>query len=461
MALLLEALDESAGSPGVEAAIHAGLADLGRFTEGRAWAERHARASLRLAERLDDDVLRATALSRVAILRFERGDRLALELAERAHRLAASLPDPRQAKGADWSAGHVLTWSGMTEPAREWLEHQVKIWGDRDERVRCELLWHLALVELWSGRWGIASEYADESQGIWAHYGPLQAQDHLPPALIALHRGQFAVATDHSRRALAGGKALLLPAHIAVLAVCDLWSGNAASALGDFIRAEQTADARGWDEPNLRWWRGEFVEALLQLGRIDEAARLVADWEAAAARLGRDRVLAQAVRCRGLVAAARGDLATAHDLLVEAVDRHESVGDPFGRARSLLGLGAVRRRARQKRSARKSLEAALAGFEAIGAISWVAEVRVELARIGGRRRMEGLSPSERSVAELVGAGRTNREIAAALFLRERTVASHLTHIYAKLGVRSRTELVGQLLSQAPVSPAGASKVQMS
>lgn len=458
--LLLQALHEAAGSPALEAAIHAGLADAGRFTEGRAWAERHARASLRLAERLNDDVLRATALSRLAILRFERGDRHALELAERAYRLAASLADPRQAKGADWSAGHVLAWSGMTERAREWLERQLADWGDRDERVRTELLWYLALVEFWSGRWSIASEYADESQEIWVRYAPLLPQDHLPPALIALHRGQFAVARDHSQRALSGGIGQLLPAHIAVLAVCDLWSGSPASALVDFTRAEQTADARGWDEPNMRWWRGECVEALLQLGRIEEAERLVADWEAAGARLGRERVLAQAVRCRGLMAAARGDLSVAHDLLVEAVDRHETVCDPFGRARSLLGLGVVRRRARQKGSARKSLEAALAGFEAIGAMSWVAAVRVELARIGGRQRMEGLSPSELSVAELVAEGRTNREIASALFLRERTVASHLTHIYAKLGVRSRTELVRQLLSRAP-SAAGASKVQMS
>ena len=458
--LLLQALHEAAGSPALEAAIHAGLADAGQFTEGRAWAERHARASLRLAERLNDDVLRATALSRLAILRFERGDRHALELAERAYRLAASLADPRQAKGADWSAGHVLAWSGMTERAREWLERQLADWGDRDERVRTELLWYLALVEFWSGRWSIASEYADESQEIWVRYAPLLPQDHLPPALIALHRGQFAVARDHSQRALSGGIGQLLPAHIAVLAVCDLWSGSPASALVDFTRAEQTADARGWDEPNMRWWRGECVEALLQLGRIEEAERLVADWEAAGARLGRERVLAQAVRCRGLMAAARGDLSVAHDLLVEAVDRHETVCDPFGRARSLLGLGVVRRRARQKGSARKSLEAALAGFEAIGAMSWVAAVRVELARIGGRQRMEGLSPSELSVAELVAEGRTNREIASALFLRERTVASHLTHIYAKLGVRSRTELVRQLLSRAP-SAAGASKVQMS
>ena len=68
----------------------------------------------------------------------------------------------------------------------------------------------------------------------------------------------------------------------------------------------------------------------------------------------------------------------------------------------------------------------------------------ELGSIGGRKREEGLTAAERRVAALVAEGRTNQEVAAALFLGERTVASHLTHIYAKLGVRSRTELARRL-----------------
>jgi len=79
-------------------------------------------------------------------------------------------------------------------------------------------------------------------------------------------------------------------------------------------------------------------------------------------------------------------------------------------------------------------------FEELGAATWTARARAELGRIGGRTRAEGLTAAERRVAELVAAGRTNREVAAELFLGERTVASHLTHIYAKLGIRSRTEL---------------------
>ena len=79
-------------------------------------------------------------------------------------------------------------------------------------------------------------------------------------------------------------------------------------------------------------------------------------------------------------------------------------------------------------------------FEQLGAATWLEKARAELGSIGGRTREDGLTAAERRVAALVAEGRTNREVAETLLLGERTVASHLTHIYAKLGVRSRTEL---------------------
>jgi DNA-binding CsgD family transcriptional regulator len=167
-------------------------------------------------------------------------------------------------------------------------------------------------------------------------------------------------------------------------------------------------------------------------------------WEADATRVNREWVLAHVTRCRGLVAAAAGDVGRATSLLQQAVAQHEEVGDPYGRARALLSLGIIRRRERQKRDARDAIGAALDGFKQLGAATWVARARDELGHIGGRTREEGLTAAERRVARLVAEGRTNREVAAALFLGERTVASHLTHIYAKLGVRSRTELAGKV-----------------
>jgi DNA-binding CsgD family transcriptional regulator len=177
---------------------------------------------------------------------------------------------------------------------------------------------------------------------------------------------------------------------------------------------------------------------------VDEAIARLDAWEAAARRLDRAWALAHTTRCRGLVAAATGDVAAAMELLADAVEQHEAVGDTFGRARALLALGVTRRRAREKRQAREAIEQALAGFEELGADGWADRTRGELGAIGGRTRSDGLTPAERRVADLVAEGRTNAEVAATLFLAERTVASHLTHVYAKLGVRSRTELARKL-----------------
>jgi DNA-binding CsgD family transcriptional regulator len=225
-----------------------------------------------------------------------------------------------------------------------------------------------------------------------------------------------------------------------VLGLVEAWSGNLRNAVAHFAAADEGRYGTGERDPSDFWWRAEYAEALLEVGRIDEAVDLLDRWEAAAARLGRERVLVQITRCRGLVAAARGDVEEALALLEQAVSEHEAVGDPFGGARALLALGIVRRRTRQKRDAREAIAAALEAFEMIGALGWAANARAELGRIGGRRREEGLTAAERRVAALVAEGRTNREVAAALFLGERTVETHLSHVYAKLGIRSRAEL---------------------
>jgi DNA-binding CsgD family transcriptional regulator len=238
--------------------------------------------------------------------------------------------------------------------------------------------------------------------------------------------------------------ALHPPQHLAILGLAELWSGDTSAGAEWLDKAERQAATLGWAEPSIRWWTADYVEALLELRRAGDAIRVLDGWEADAARLGREWVLAHVTRSRGLVAAEQGAVDDAVSLLEQAVAQHEEVGDPFGKARALLALGTVRRRARQKRSARDAIAAALSGFEQLGAATWAEKASDELGSIGGRTREHGLTAAERRVADLVAEGRTNREVAAALFLGERTVASHLTHIYAKLGVRSRTELARRL-----------------
>jgi DNA-binding CsgD family transcriptional regulator len=408
----------------------------------------HADAARELAERLGDDQLGTQARAVQAILAWFAGrERTSSDLPQLAQELAAVLGAERLVQEATQALVNVLAASSRRNRVRELLIREERTWHERDEPRAARAHWGLAWVEFWAGAWNSAAEHAARAHDIAIQYGLEVPQDHLPLAVIAAHRGRLEVAREHSERALELAEQQFgfhPPQHLAVLGLVALGSGDIAAAAEWFERAEARAAALGWSEPSVRWWTPDRVELLLGLGRRDDAVRVLETWEADAIRVEREWVLAHVSRCRGQVAAADGDLAEAAALLERAAGEHETVGDPFGRARALLSLGGVRRRGRQKRAAREAIEAAREAFEEIGAEGWAAKARAELGRVGGRRRYEGLTPSERRVASLVAAGRTNREVAVALFLGERTVASHLTHIYAKLGVRSRTELARRL-----------------
>ena len=123
----------------------------------------------------------------------------------------------------------------------------------------------------------------------------------------------------------------------------------------------------------------------------------------------------------------------------------KGLGQPFELARTHLVMGTIRRRSRQKRAARDSLQAALNSFEQMGARLWAERARAELARIGGRAlAADALTPTEQRVAELVAAGGTYREVADALFISPKTVQWNLSKIYRKLGIRSRSQLAASL-----------------
>jgi DNA-binding CsgD family transcriptional regulator len=443
VALLEEALREAAPRPALQSVIHCRLAWATRFRRGYVRALEHARAALELADDLDDDVLRGRAQVVQAILGWIVGEAEAPLLPARAHEFAAAVGGEQLVQEATLALVNTFASSSRRDEARALLEREHRDWRERDEPRSARALWGLSWVEFWAGRWALAAEHAARAHDISIQYGLEVPQDHLPIALIAVHRGQLDLARQHSERALELAQeqfALHPPQHLAILGLVDLWSGDASAAAESLAKADLQAAALDWGEPSIRWWSADYVEVLLELGRMDDAVRVLDVWEADATRLGREWVLAQVTRCRGLVAAAHGNVEQALVLLEQAVGEHDAVGDPFGRARALLALGLVRRRCRQKRPARETIEAAVEGFETVGAAGWASKARGELGRVGGRTREEGLTAAERRVAELVASGRTNREVAAALFLGERTVASHLTHIYAKLGVRSRTEL---------------------
>jgi DNA-binding CsgD family transcriptional regulator len=163
--------------------------------------------------------------------------------------------------------------------------------------------------------------------------------------------------------------------------------------------------------------------------------------------MGSPWAIAAASRCRGLLAAAQGDVAGGIASAEHALVELEAFGYPFERGRALLTLGTVRRQAQQKTSARDALEQARAIFETLGARLWAAKAGDKLARISGRRpAADQLTPTEHQVALLAAQGRSNKEIAAELFMGVSTVEAHLSAAYRKTGVR-RAELGAWLASR--------------
>ena len=441
--VLEEALRHAASHSSLEALIRIRLGRAERFRHGFAAARDSTRAALALADSLGDDRLRFDALVQLHWIGAMLGDAQTPAYAARARDVAKAVGDARLVREANILMSGMLADDGNLNGRRAALEGAYQEWHDRDELFAGEVLWQLSWIELWGGRWSLAADHAARAREIRVQYGVERNQDYIPIAWIALFRGELDLAREEAERGLMLCEEQIgfyPPLLQAVPGLVALWRGDAETATKDLGNAERQARTLGWSAPDARPWTADHVDALLELERVDEAVDLIDRWEADATRLGRNRVLADVAGCRGLVAAARGAVDEAVSFLEHAVVRHEEVGDAFGRARALLSLGIVLRRARQKRAVRDAIHAALVGFEELGAATWVEKARSELGRVGGRTREEGLTAAERRVAALVAEGRTNQEVAAALFLAERTVASHLTHIYAKLGVRSRTAL---------------------
>jgi len=457
IALRRDALREAGADDALRAAVHqwlaANIADATIHDR-----QRHARESLELATRVGDDALRAGALAVLAVLRYQAGEPDAVALAEEAYAVALVAAPPT----SRFEVAHLLAWSydrldllasftlagilmavGHRARAGTLMDDLERELAPRDELLESKVRWMRASLETQAARWDLAAEHLLHVQDVMVQYdGAAWPSPLIQLADLAIHRGDV----GHARELLASCRKLAerqpdaLADLEAVLGIAARVSGDLEVSIAQFAAAETIGEAIELREPTTLWWRADFVEVLLESGRVDEAVELLDAWEVDARRLSRNRVVADATRCRGLLAAARGDLALGCSTLEDAVRQHEQVGDPFGRARSLLALGVARRRGRKKSAAREAIEAALLAFEDLGEVFWTARARTELGRIGGRTREEGLTPAEQRVAALVAEGRTNREVAAALVLGERTVETHLTHIYAKLGVRSRTEL---------------------
>ena len=221
--------------------------------------------------------------------------------------------------------------------------------------------------------------------------------------------------------------------------------GDAEAALHAFLTSGERLRDVHVTNPGMFHWRSEAGLAALRAGDRPLAERLIADELALAERFGAPRAVGVARRAAGLLA--RGEEAVV--LLRSAADLHAGCGARLEHALSLTELGAAIRRAGRPGEARRVLREAIALADRLGADPLAARAREELKLAGGRppaarNRAGELTPSERRVAELAAAGRTNRQIADELFVTVKAVEWHLGNAYRKLDIRGRPQLAAAL-----------------
>jgi DNA-binding CsgD family transcriptional regulator len=273
-------------------------------------------------------------------------------------------------------------------------------------------------------------------------------------ALLAAGRGDAGEAerwaTDAIARAGAAGSRWDELEALRALGIARQLSHAPARAAESLGAVWEHGERERVDEPGVFPVAPELVDALSQVGELD-AARAVTDRLRALAEAQQHPwALATAKRCAALVRLAPDaydeDAAAA---LADAAADYERLGLRFDRARTLFALGRAQRRLRKWGAARDTLQAAATAFDELGSAGWAEQARAELGRVGARRPSPSgeLTPAERRTAELAADGLSNKEIAQALYVTVHTVEVHLSRAYAKLGVRSRTQLAGRLSPQ--------------
>jgi DNA-binding CsgD family transcriptional regulator len=305
-------------------------------------------------------------------------------------------------------------------------------------------------------------------------------------SLIALYRGEVSEATAYGQQAMEGtsevwissiATAFLIPALIAsdaraaahaVLTARGLtgelgstWpyvvlrhargclraaDGDHQAALADLLTAGELAERWGISNPAMMAWRSDAALSLIALGDALAARKLCSDEIALARRWGAGRALGIALRAAGIAEGGERGI----ELLTESVSILRSSPAMLELGRALIDLGSARRRAGARAQARELLREGLHIAHALGGVTLADQARRELVVAGGRPRRnavrgcDALTPSQLRVARMAAEGQTNRQIAQALFVTQRTVETHLTSTYSKLGISSRPELAEAL-----------------
>lgn len=286
-----------------------------------------------------------------------------------------------------------------------------------------------------------AVELVDLTPGVLAQADLVQAE-----ALLWL--GRIPESEEQLARALGRSSepwfmVALWASHIRGLRL--LWAGDAAAS-DELLEAERLTREAGIGEPCLLQWAGHAIDAHLSAGHLGRAQGVLEWLEQHADQLPCRWPRIQVALGRARVAWHVGEAEVAEASFAEAVTLHSEAELPLSRIETLLAYGRFLRLNAHPAEARGPISEALAGAEAVGA-AWLARAAGEELRLaGGKRRRskhdrDELTEAEQRVAHLAADGHSNAEIARLLYLSVNTVQTHLKHVYRKLGITSRRQLM--------------------
>lgn len=446
---LVEGLDAAGAHPALAAAMFYWMSVMALLTGRVGVAVERAGQALARATVAEDPGAEVAALSLTSLVRTLAGLPVADADLHRAIRIERTLANPVTVNRPGMVLALMLTRSDRADEARSLYTAMLTEAAEAGlEEPISEVCLFRSLLEWRAGAWDRAAEFAERGHLITRSLGIPQREGTFLylKALLAASAGR----EDEARSVAAAAIARAEATHDAiweiesrtVLGILELSVGNPRAARDELGPLPARLRAMGYGDPGHFSSVPALVEAAAATGEIDaEIEALVAWFHHQAVTLNQPTAIAQAARCRGILAAAADNLDEALQAFGEALVVHQRLPGPFETGRTLLAQGAVQRHMRSRRAARESLQAAMTAFSEAGAPLWMSRARAELESVSGRAPAgSDLTPAQRRVAELVAQGMTNREVATALSLTVSTVEATLTRVYARLGVRSRTEL---------------------
>jgi len=367
--------------------------------------------------------------------------------------LAARVRHGAQAQRVTMGRGWVQLLGDDVDGARSQLETAVATAGlGGSRRITLWSLGWLARVHFVTGEWDSALAAVESGRALATSSGIVVVTPLLEWTAAQIHalRGDWAAATAAVQAADVVTQDYEMMQIPNVLARAQI-----AEAEADYGRVRRTleplvrmAPGTSLHEPGYWPWPDVLANALVLDGRLDDAEAFLAPHERRARERNHRSAIARLGYARGRLLGARGDLTAARAAFEESLALLDGLPLRYDRARVNFAYGQTLRRAGKRREADAVIGTARDLYVALGAQTYVARCEREL-KAGGLNQLRGarhsveLTPQEEAVTALVSQGKSNREVAAELYVSPKTVQYHLTRIYAKLGIRSRTELAAR------------------